>query len=303
VRPLRLVAFWCLCACAEGLDDPAPPVLDDPLPSAGGGGAGGAAIEPEGCPTPDAPVDPLEDCTAQAGLIYLASTERSLYSFDPTIPGIDAYQLVGRVGCSNVGLAPPQSMAVDRFGDAWMFFSEGGEMYRVSTLDASCVLTSYVDPIGYGTLVRGMGFTSRAGGEDLYMVIPEKQLGLSRILLPCMKVKSSGSLIEKAELSGGPDGRLFHFTGNPNAVLSEVDLGTTSLQPIRTFPELDGSSILAFSRFAGRFYFYTSTGWDIGSRTTEYDPETGMVTVRDADLGFTVIGAGQSICVPPPTPR
>jgi hypothetical protein len=192
-------------------------------------------------------------------------------------------------------------MAVDRFGDAWMFFSEGGEMYRVSTLDASCVLTSYVDPIGYGTLVRGMGFTSRAAGEDLY--IPEHALGLSKIELPCMKVKSTGVLTEKAELSGGPDGRLFHFTGNPKAILSEIELATTTLQPVRAFPELDGATILAFSRYAGKFYFYTSPSWEMTSRTTEYDPETDEVTIRDADIGFTVIGAGQSICVPPPNPR
>jgi hypothetical protein len=39
------------------------------------------------------------------------------------------------------------------------------------------------------------------------------------------------------------------------------------------------------------------------TKVTVYDPTRDAIAVRDADIGFTVVGAGQSVCVPPPAIR
>jgi hypothetical protein len=72
---------------------------------------------------------------------------------------------------------------------------------------------------------------------------------------------------------------------------------------MHTFNGLQGTQAWAFSRYAGNFYMFTSPGIGFGSTCTEYDPVSNLETERDADVGFTVVGAGQSICVPPPVPQ
>ena len=76
-----------------------------------------------------------DDCAESAKLIYLLSVENSLWSFNPTVPGLGAYQHVGTLNCQASG--SPQSMSVDRGGRAWVFF-DSGQMFHVSTVDTSC---------------------------------------------------------------------------------------------------------------------------------------------------------------------
>jgi len=104
-----------------------------------------------------------------------------------------------------------------------------------------------------------------------------------------------------AELTGGIDAKLFRFDA-ANAKLMEVAQDTWQLTNIHTF-NLSDVMAWAFSRYAGKFYMYTasSDGFEVEpSRTTVYDPETNSESTRDANLGVTVVGAGQSTCVPPP---
>lgn len=240
-----------------------------------------------------------DDCLAQAKLIYLVSVDYELYSFDPMIGGTAAYNLVGPLSCPSA--AAPQSMAVSRDGTAFVFY-DSGELFRVSTTDASCQATAYVHPVNQGFNQLGMGFTAASDGskeEVLYIVSPA--FGLATVALPSYQVSQTGSLVGAAELTGGPDGKLFHFAAG-NAALGEIGLPAYSLSPIHTFVELAGTQAWAFSRYAGRFYMFTSPGPGIPSTTTEYDPVTDTSAVRDSSIGFTVVGAGQSTCVPPPPP-
>jgi len=287
------------CSCSAGTQ---------PDGDGGGGGAGeggdsssGAGNQGGGFGTGgDGTGGSGPDCVAEAELVYLVSYERQLYSFDPNIPGTAAYTLIGTLGCSSAGF--PQSMSVDKSGVAWVFY-DTGELFRVSTLDASCTPTTYVHPVQNGFNQLGMGFTATSPGafdDVLYVVSPD--FGLATISFPSLAVTQLGGLIGAAELTGGPDALLFHFAA-ASATLSQVDPGSVSTSFMHTFNGLQGTQAWAFSRYAGKFYMFTSEGIGFGSRCTVYDPVTDSESVRDTDVGFTVVGAGQSICVPPPVPQ
>ncbi|NUO53985.1 MAG: hypothetical protein HOV80_34500 [Polyangiaceae bacterium] len=282
-------------ACSAGSDD-----------AEGGGGEGAGSAGPNGGSTAtgfqngSTNTGTIDDCIAAAKLIYVVSVDYTLYSFDPDTPGIAAYKPVGPLSCPSA--AAPQSMAVSRDGTAYVFY-DSGELFQVSTADASCQATSYVHPVQQGFNQLGMGFTATAPDstdEQLYIVSPA--FGLATVAIPSFDVTQTGMLVGAAELTGGPDAKLFHFAAG-NAQLGEVGLTSGfGLMPIHTFNELAGTAAWAFSRYAGKFYMFTSPGAGIPSTTTEYDPAVDVSTVRDANIGFTIVGAGQSTCVPPPPP-
>ncbi len=238
--------------------------------------------------------DPLEPYAPDvAKLIFLVTVDHHLYAFNPTQPGLGAYRRIGKLNCKGGG--NPQSMSIDRQGTAWVFF-DSRQLYRVSTKDASCESTNYKHPSFHYQL--GMGFTSVGPGsqqEDLYIISPE--FGLATIGLPNFSVNKTGKLSRPAELTGGGDGKLFLFQSD-GAKLSEVDRRSYELSPIHTF-KLGHVAAWAFARYGGRFYLFTSPNGYAGSRTTIYDPTRNTETTRDDNVGFVVVGAGQSTLVPP----
>ena len=105
------------------------------------------------------------------------------------------------------------------------------------------------------------------------------------------------------ELTGGPDGRLFTYEAT-SGQLSEIALGGGyAKQPITTLSNIAGASGWALSRYGGVFYIFTRGGMATSSQCSTYDPASNAFGVRDASVGFTVVGAGQSTCVPPPVPK
>jgi len=244
-----------------------------------------------------------DGCVENAKLIYVVSVENTLYSFDPKIPGTAAYKEVGTLSCPSSGSSSPQSMSVDHNGVAWVFY-DSGQMFQVSTLDASCQATSYVHPVQNGFNQLGMGFTATSDGskdDQLFVVSPD--FGLATVAFPSMAVTKLNVLQNAAELTGGPDAKLFEFVAS-SAKVNEIDIANGySTSQVHTFSELSGTNAWAFSRYGGKFYLFTSPGTGFSSKTTEYDPVTNTSSVRDASIGFTIVGAGQSICVPAPPPQ
>jgi len=252
---------------------------DDPLLS-----------DPPARPTPPPP--PVDDPDDPNKLVYLVSNQNGLYSFSPKTPGKAAYHLVGKLDCKAHGT--PQSMAVDRNGSAWVFY-DSRELFKVSILDATCKSTTYSHPSFSGLL--GMGFTAVAPGstqERLYIVSPD--FGLATIDMPGLGVSKLGKLNSTSELTGGGDGKLFRFEASAGR-LSEIDKSTYASHPIHTFSNMWNVAAFAFARYAGKFYVFTSNDLE-PSKTTEWDPKTNTETVRDASIGFVVVGAGQSTLVP-----
>jgi len=239
--------------------------------------------------------EPLLEPPEAGKLVYLVTKERKLYSFDPRKPGMSAYDFIGTLQCERSGFNP-QSMAVDRKGTAWVFY-DSGKLYRVSTADASCTPTTYTHP-SWQTML-GMGFTSVAPGsdaEELYIMSPA--FGLATIGMPALGVNQLGShRLGGSELTGGGDARLFAFQAQAGE-LHEIDRSSLSSKLLYKLKSPGYVRAWAFARYAGRFYFWTASYTD-SSKCVEVDVERNLQRVRDEDLGFVVVGAGQSTLVPP----
>lgn len=296
-----------LAACSAGPSD----TMFEPAGGGAGtgvGGGGGGFIELGGAGGGgiiDGSVEnPTDDCAESAKKIYLVTEENYLYSFNPDTPGMAAYKKIGMLKCNSS--STPQSMSVDRAGKAYVFYSSG-DLYLVDTSNASCTPTNYSHPAPSALSYQlGMGFTADApssSGQILYIQSPD--FGLATIDTGSFAVSKKGVFKGvAAELTGGPDAKLFRFEASTTQLV-EVEQGSWKLSTIHKF-NLSDVYAWAFSRYAGKFYVYTASSgaWsDEPSRTTVYDPDTDTESTRDADLGMTVVGAGQSTCVPPPTPK
>src|SRR6185503_15224882 len=100
---------------------------------------------------PDVVINTCED--AGVTYIYVMTEENQLLSFYPPTLGFTG---IGKIDCPADPGATPFSMAVDRAGIAYVVFNDG-ELFRVSTLTASCKPTGFtINQNGFPT-VFGMG--------------------------------------------------------------------------------------------------------------------------------------------------
>lgn len=300
------------CSAADDSADSLVPGGRGGGPGAGGNsGAGGTAIggsdggiSPSDSGAGGAPVD----CKAEAKLIYLVSYQNDLYSFDPDSPGLAAYRQVGRLQCKpRSSGATPQTMGVNKSAVAHVLYSSG-EMFFVSTKDASCQPTNYVHPdLSQIPIVAGMSFTSRTAGKyDERLFVQMQKPGLAEVDPTTLQATKLNALQNTmAELTGGIDAKLFMF----DAITGEISEINTSSYAKTLVKKLSVNNVnaWAFARYAGIYYVFTAKTSTTGgtfenSKCTAYDPQKDVESVRDANIGFTVIGAGQSICAPPPPP-
>jgi hypothetical protein len=292
-------------ACGGSTAGLAPVSVDGGAGGSGAGGGGGGVVDPGA--SDDAGVG--GNCSESAKLIYLVTSSTSgganeLYSFNPTKPGRSAYTRVGALNCPST--SSPQTMGVDRTGTAWVFYSDG-RLFKVDVASARCTATTFTYPGAGFDFTMGSGFTALGGDvtkETLFLV----RNGLQRFDTTTLtKTFVGGSTATSGELTGGPDGKLFVFDPAGSGRLLEVNATSGATTPLHTFSAgtFSNVSAFAFARYAGSFYLFTAgtdaTGlFPTNTRTTVFDPQTRATTIRDADIGVTVVGAGQSVCVPPP---
>jgi hypothetical protein len=160
----------------------------------------------------------------------------------------------------------------------------------------------------------GMGFSSDADGgtsETLYIDgINGGELAkiVSSTVVPIGDFSNDPNLEgQSCELTGTGDARLFgYFTTCPWVRVAQLDKTNgqelSDDQLIGVAPPQDW----AFTFWGGDFYLYAAPGSNCtgNSSVVHYSPSTGQVDpTYVADVGFTIIGAGVSICapvVPPP---
>jgi DNA-binding beta-propeller fold protein YncE len=276
-------------------------------PATGGGGAGatgggGAGGELPDAP-PDVPEDVVPDCADPSStFVYLVTSEQDLYSFNPAN---NAFTLRGFVDCPNPNGASPFSMGVDRKGTAYVLYNDGN-LYRVSTKDASCEETEF-EPGQLGFDLFGMGFAldePNGRTDSLYVAeisFDQPSLGLGRIDTDSLELSYVGGFADPPgnvlELTSSSDGNLYGYFLAPNGgTVVELDKNDATILSETFLSVGNQASALAFAWWSGDFYIFTAPA---GSPTTvtRYRPTDQSVSVV-ATLPRTVVGAGVSTCAP-----
>jgi hypothetical protein len=263
------------------------------------------------------PSVPTDQCSDASKLVYVVSRDNFLYSFAPATV---TFTKIGAISCPSEANGFPFSMAVDRTGTAWVLFTDGN-LFNVSTKDASCTRTTFL-PNQAGFTLFGMAFVSDgadASTDSLYVSENVNGHGLGQIAMPSLTLSAvgpyTGSLAgQKAELTGTGSGDLFGFFLTTPAAVAEITKTSGAVASSNALASVNVGTDWAFSFWGGSFYLYTGNSTDPsqnGSAVTRYNPDDGSVTVLSTGIGFFVTGAGVSTCAPtvapppppPPTPR
>ncbi|HEX8792447.1 MAG TPA: hypothetical protein VF765_15970 [Polyangiaceae bacterium] len=271
----------------------------------GGGGTGPGTFGNDAQASTEA--GPSADCPSGNDLVFVASEERRLYSFDPTTA---TFTLLGLADCA-AGMYV-NSMAIDRAGYAWINYGDGS-LWKSPTQSPTCMPTGY-KANSAGVALFGMGFSAKTAGstaETLY-IDDLSGGGLGYIDLSSMSLLRfgpfTGDLVDRdCELTGTGDARLFgFFAGSPlgdggSASVTQIDPVSEGAMKQWMLPTVDTGSDWAFAFWGGSFYLFTADKYDANdpyTTVTKLDPATGSLTVLASNIGFRVVGAGVSTCAP-----
>lgn len=239
-------------------------------------------------------------------LIYVVDANGELASFDPKkLPG-DPFQVVAKLECDPASTL--NSMAVDRYGVAWLGYHDG-KVYRASISDGHCSPLG-VTPEG-APLHFGMGYVSDgpkldteklfvAGGEDaqgetLATIDTHASPVTWKVVAP---ITEAGS---HPELTGTGDGKLFAYFPSPgHGFVQQLDRATG--KPVGTrwvLPTKEGDhvSAYAFAHWGGVFYVFT-TDADGDAMVHAVHMKTGTIELVMAHRPGKIVGAGVSTCAP-----
>lgn len=276
-----------------GVHFPVPEAGSDPLPDAG---------------TLVMDAAPASTCAAGAELVYVASEERNLYSFDPSKV---VFSLLGNIDCAQ-GIYV-NSMAIDRNATAWINYGDGS-LWKADTQHPVCTATGFL-PNQQGVGLFGMGFAAKSVGaaEDLLFIDDLSGGGLGYIDRSTMTLNRLGPFTgalanEDCELTGTSNASLFgFFAGGPLSgdagAASVVALDPSSESALSQWPlsGVDTGSDWAFAAWGGDFYLFTADKYDESdpfTTVTRFRPSDGTLTVLAQNIGFRVVGAGSSTCAP-----
>jgi hypothetical protein len=269
-------------------------------PSCGGDAARGAGGDTDADGDADTDTDTDTDgdtdaddgCSDAAKVVYVVDSDNTLYTFDPPTK---AFEVVGVVNCGNG--SSPYSMAVTREAVAYVLF-QNGDIFEVSTADASCTATPYVTgQAGFG--VFGMGYASDGEGsteETLYVANDASLASIGDDWI----IGVIGSIGGDPELTGNGLGELWGFF--PSAAtphVSRIDKGNGSL--LTTYPMTDLSnspSAWAFAYWGAAFYVFYESALDLSTNVYKVGAESGAVELYIPDSGKRIVGAGVSTCAP-----
>ena len=302
---MALASALVISACSKSTpqeEEPGPGSLED-----GGGGVFGG--NKDGGSTSNVP-----ECAEETKDIFVISEEKALYSFHP--PTL-AFKNLGIINCPTGG-ATPTSMAVDRFGKAWVRHTDGA-IWKVDTKTLKCEETKFSPPgTTDGAFFKfGMGFatTSKGSSNEELFLADSLGTGLAQLDTKTLALKMVGPFTgdlegKTAELTGTGDGKLYGFFVTAPARVAEISKGTGAIVNSKELTDVYAGNAWAFSFYAGDFYIYTSSdggglpnGGGLGSDVTRYRPSDGSITVVKPKIGFKIVGAGVSTCAPTTGPR
>ncbi len=276
-------------------------------PPFGGGDGGGFG------PSADASGGTLQECAEETKNIFVITEDSILYSFNP--PTL-TFKPVGRLECQNG--ARPTSMAVDRFGTAWIRHDDG-LIWKVDTRTLACTLTDFAPPGQTEPFHQfGMGFStlSKGSSNEQLFLSDNSGTGLAKLNTDTLKVNFVGPYTgdlagRTSELTGTGDGKLYGFFVTAPAQIAEISKGTGEIISAKELPNVYAGNAWAFSFYGGDFYIYTSSEGNGGgppragggSDVTRYRPSDGSIEVVKPKVGFKIVGAGVSTCAPTEGPK
>lgn len=243
------------------------------------------------------------DCPdADATLVYVVTEQNELFSF---YPPDRAFRKIGNIVCPAPSGSTPFSMGVDRKGVAHVVFNDGN-LYRVSTATAACISTTFeTGQQNFQTF--GMGYATIGGGPaERLFIAGDAQNGsasglgwINTATFVLSKIGDFSPPINRAELTGTGDGRLFAFymkTGRAGSFIGEIDQATANVTAEQPFPNLDQGNGWAFAFWGGDFYLFTAPQTRT-SVVTRFRPADGTTT-QITTLPSLIVGAGVSTCAP-----
>jgi hypothetical protein len=303
----------------------------------GGSGSGGSFLGDDGGGSPiltpgnggDAGAN--NGCSAASQLVYVLSAQNDIYSFDPPTK---AFTKVTALNCPGTSTMQPNSMAVDRDGNAWVNYVDAllgtsGAIFKVNIASGTCAATNikltsgwYQLGMGYSTAsatdptdtlyvaaTNGASGCQGGGGNPLGGGSTSAGLGIidtdAGTLTPVGPF--TGSLAgQSAELTGTGDGRLYGFFVLSPVQVAQINKASGATAAPLTMTGVTCPQAWAFSFWGGDFYLYTASSTTASSSVTHYTiADGGIDTSYVGSVGFTIVGAGVSTCAPttPPAPK
>lgn len=236
--------------------------------------------------------------------IYVVTNDYQLWRFDPAGA---SFTSIGTVACPATGMGSPSpySMAVDHQGTAYVVYDDG-ELFTVSTVDASCAAVSpALDTSGFSQRF-GMGFSANPDGlgETLYLASTSSPGELGSLDTSTFTVQTIGTFssdIGEAELTGTGDGRLFAFGIGQEASgadLAEINPQSAAVESDTVVATPPKPHAWAFAFWGGDFYFFTSI--DLATSVVgRFRPADNSFDATYATLpSGAITGAGVSTCAP-----
>lgn len=250
--------------------------------------------------------DPNANCAERARWIYVVDNDRSLLRFEPDTRYLTQ---IGRLDCPVSAGGSPFSMAIDRSGTAWVLYNTG-EVFRVSTLDASCERTTF-ERNQRGFEVFGMGFATTAEGsseETLYLAggsaigVGARDSQLGKLDLQSLAITSIGTVSGSPELTGTADAQLWGFSPAGFEAGSIEQFDKTNARVLSSLAlgqlESEGAEAWAFAFWGGAFYVFIKTFFTPSTEIWKIERDSGRVTRVVASTGHDIVGAGVSTCAP-----
>ena len=255
-------------------------------------------------------------CGAGADLVYVVDQTYRLLSFNPK-ENKNEFKLIGTLKCpagpalDGISDSTPFSMSVGRDGTAWVLYTSG-EIFSVSTADASCKPTTFqvsqqgMDLFGMGFVTNGNGATDEtlhivggdsaiAGTANTYASIDPKTLKVS--LLGNVAVDMNAP-----ELTGTGKGELWaYFPGQSSTKVARLNKATGASDQEWRLPGLGGSvAAWAFAHWGGRYYIFVTVSGLIKNtnKVLLFDPALGTAPTILDNTPYMIVGAGVSTCAP-----
>jgi len=284
-----LIICGVLAACAQDGGDGGERTFNEPTgaPVTPGQQTGGFSDASAG------PPDTHGECAEETKQIYVLATDKSLYRFYPEKL---TFTRIGTLDCASS--AGTFSMAIDRWGTAWVEFTDG-RLFSVDTSNASCKPTAF-QPGQTGFSVFGMGYAKNddsdtSHDETLYV----SGDGLAALDTKTMQLSFKGSLTYGRTELTGMGSQLFAFAVG-SGVVAGLDKTNASTKVTYRTSAVNETAAFAFAQWGGAFWLFT--GNDLSS-VTKYDPTTDDSSVVVENTGMLIVGAGSSTCAPSKKPN